>query len=159
MKEGTGSQANKGGRWLDALAIMHLALTVIFAGMLVQTCRLTANPDTAIGVVDSKRVKSGGDDPDTLELRYSFEATSGHRYGGAASVSQKIYDRTAVGDSVTVQYAADDPGNNRVISETGDPDVGRFVVYGIAGLGVFLYIGPRRWLALRRGEPDPAFEQ
>jgi uncharacterized protein DUF3592 len=155
MKEGTGSQPRKGARWLDALAISHLAFAVILAVMLVQTCRIMANPETATGVVESKRVRSGGEDPDTLELRYSFLAASGRRYDGAASVSQKVYERTSVADSVTVQYAADDPGNNRVSSDTGDPDVLRWVLYGIGGLGVFLYFGPKRWLALRRGEPDP----
>jgi hypothetical protein len=100
-------------------------------------------------------VIDGGEDPDTFQLSYNFAATSGGQYRGNASVSEQIYGRTSPGDRVMVQYAADDPGNNRVISDTGDPDALRFVVYGIAGLGVFLYFGPRRWLALRRGEPDP----
>jgi hypothetical protein len=155
MKEGRDSQAAKGGRWLDALAIVHLAVALIFSVMVVQTCRIMANPATAIGVVESKKVINGGEDPDTYQLSYSFAATSGVTYRGRASVSTKIYDKTSVGDPVTVQYAADDPDNNRVVSETGDPDVGRYVGYGIAGLCVFVFFGPRRWLALRNGEPDP----
>ncbi|HVD31382.1 MAG TPA: DUF3592 domain-containing protein [Methylomirabilota bacterium] len=156
MKEVTGSQLTKGGgRWLDALAIMHVALTVTVVAMVVQTCRITANPETATAVVESKKVIDGGEDPDTFQLSYNFEATSGGQYRGRASVSQRIYDRTSLGDQLAVQYAADDPGNNRIISETGDPDLMRSVFYGIAGLGVFLYLGPRRWLRLRRGQPDP----
>ena len=155
MKEGSSSQANKGGRWLDAVAILHLMLAMILAAMLVQTCRIMANPATATGVVESKKVIDGGEDPDTHQLSYSF-ATSRGTYHGKASVSTKIYDESPLGATLTVQYAADDPGNNRVISETGDPDVVRYVLYGIAGLVVFLFLGPRRWLALRNGEPDPA---
>ena len=157
MKEGSGSQAKKGGRGLDVLAIMHLALTVTFAAMLVQTCRIMANPATATGVVESKKVINGGEDPDTYQLSYSFE-TSRATYRGSASVSTTIYDHTPVGTALTVQYAADDPGNNRVLSETGDPDVGRNVGYAIVGFGVFVYLGPRRWLALRDGEPDPVLQ-
>jgi len=155
MKEGTGSQPSKGGRWIDAFAIIHLALAVIVVATVVQTSRIMANPETAIGVVESKHVINGGEDPDTYQLRYSFAATSGGPHRGSASVTQRIYERTSVGDPVTVQYAADDPDNNRVISETGDPDVLRNVFYGIYGLGMFVCFGPRRWLALRRGEPDP----
>ena len=155
MKEGTGSQPSKGGRWLDALAIVHLALAVIVVAVVIQTSRIMANPETAIGAVESKQVINGGEDPDTFQLRYSFAATSGGPHRGSASVTQRIYERTSVGDPVTVQYAADDPDNNRVISETGDPDVLRNVFYGIYGLGMFVCFGPRRWLALRRGEPDP----
>jgi len=154
MNKGRSAQG-KGARWLDLLAIMHLALTVTVVAMAVQTCRITANPAAAIGVVESKRVISGGEDPDTFQLRYSFVATSGGQHRGSASVSQTVYDRTSVGAPVTIQYAADDPDNNRVISETGDPDAVRDVFYAIAGLGVFIYFGPRRWVALRRGEPDP----
>jgi hypothetical protein len=158
MREGTASQASKGGRWLDALAVMHFALTVIVVAMVVQTCRIMANPETAVGAVESKRVINGGEDPDTFQLGYSFAAMSGSPRYGRASVTQKIYDRTSVGDAVTVQYAVDDPDNNRILSETGDPDVLRYVFYAIAGLGVFVYFGPRRWLALRNGEGDPAFK-
>ena len=156
MKEGTSSQANKGDRWLDALAILHLSLTVIVVVMIVQTCRIMANPATASGAVESKKVIDGGEDLDTYQLGYSFAAISGGTYRGRASVSTTIYDHTSLGDLITVQYEADDPGNNRVISETGDPDIGRSVMYGMAGLVVFLFLGPRRWLALRSGEPDPA---
>src|SRR5437773_5489905 len=122
MKDGTASQASKGGRWIDALAILHLVVAVTFALMVVQTCRIVANPATATGIVESKKVINGGDDPDTLELRYSFASTSGREYGGRARVAENVYKRTSVGDRVTVQYAADDPANNRVVSETGDPD-------------------------------------
>jgi len=155
MKEESNSQANKGGRWLDALAILHLAVAVIIGSALVQTCRIMANPATATGVVESKKMINGGEDPDTYQLSYSFATSAGTHYG-RASVSTKIYDRTSVGEPVTVQYAADDPGNNRLVSETGDPDVGRFVGYASVGLVVFLFFGPRRWLAMRNGEPDPA---
>lgn len=112
MKEGTSSRANKGGRWLDALAILHLLVAVAFASMLVQTCRIMANPATATGVVESKKVINGGEDPDTYELSYAF-ATSGGTYRGRASVATKIYDHISVGEPVTVQYAADDPGNSQ----------------------------------------------
>ena len=156
MKERTGSQASNGGRWLDAVAIVHLALAVIVVGMVVQTCRIMASPERAFGVVESKQRIDGGEDPDTYQLRYLFAATAGGQHRGTASVSPKIYDRTSVGDSVTVQYAADDPDNNRLISETGDPEVLKFAFYGIYGLGMFVKFGLRRWLALRHGGPDPA---
>ena len=137
------------------MAIVHLALAVIVVAAVVQTSRIMANPETAIGVVESKHVINGGEDPDTYQLRYSFAATSGGPHRGSASVTQKIHERTSVGDPVTVQYPADDPDNNRVISETGDPEVLRSVLYGIYGFGMFVYFGLRRWLALWRGEPDP----
>jgi Protein of unknown function (DUF3592) len=156
MTQRTDSQASTGGRWLDLLAIMHGALTVLLVAMVVQTCRIMANPETATAVVESKRVFDGGEDPDTFQLRYSFQGARGGQYRGSASVTQEIYDRTSVGDPFSVQYAADDPSNNRVISETGDPEVLKNFLYGIAGLVVFVLLGPRRWLALRRGEPDPA---
>jgi hypothetical protein len=156
MAQRADSQASTGGRWLDLLAIMHGALALLIVAMVVQTCRITANPETATGVVESKRVLDGGDDPDIFQLRYSFQGASGGQFRGSASVTQEIYDRTSVGDPFAVQYAADDPSNNRVISETGDPEVVKYFLYGIAGLVVFVLLGPRRWLALRRGEPDPA---
>lgn len=157
MKKGTSSQAKRDGRWIDALAVVHLALAVTVAVMVVQTYRIMANPETAVGVVETKELTRGNsENPDLFYLRYSFQAASGGTYRGTANVTQKIYDRASVGDPVTVQYAADDPGNSRVISETGNPRDFEFGLFGLAGLGVFVYLGPRRWLALRRGEPDPA---
>ena len=156
MNEGTGSQARTRSQWgLDAVAFAHLVLVLIMVGMLVQTFRIMANAEITTGVVESKRVIKGGEEPDTLELRYTFRAASGVNYRGSASVTQEIYERTSVGAKVEVQYAADDPGNNRVISETGTPRNVEFAVMTVLASGVFLYFGPRRWLALRRGEPDP----
>jgi len=155
MKEATGSQPRSGNRWLDVLALLQLAFVLIVAGMLVQTCRIMAKPETAAGVVESKKVVEGdSENPDVFDLRYSFEATRA-TYRGSASVSREIYDRTSVGDPVTVQYAADDPGNNRLISQTGDPRNFEFGAGAISGLVIFIYFGPRRWFAMRRGEPDP----
>jgi uncharacterized protein DUF3592 len=159
MKEGTNLSA-KGARWLDALALVQLAFALIVAGMLVQTCRIMANPETAIGIVESKKMTRGdSENPDVFDLRYTFEATVGATYHGTASVTKEIYDETSVGDTVTVQYADDDPGNNRLISETGDPRNFEFAALAIMGFFVFVYFGPRRWLALRRGEPDPVLER
>ncbi|MEK6225392.1 MAG: DUF3592 domain-containing protein [Chloroflexota bacterium] len=156
MKEGTRA-SRTGKQWLvDIGALFLLAMVLLFVGLVVQTCRIMANPATATGVVESKRIIEGGsENPTEYRLRYSFTARSGGAYGGTAGVSGDIYERTAVGAPIEVQYAADDPGNNRVISETGDPEVVESVIAAVTLLGMFVFFGPRRWLAWRRGEPDP----
>ena len=159
MTEGTGSQAGAAGRWLDAVAILHLVVTVILVGLLVQSWRIEGNPATATGVVESKKISKGnGEGPDVFTLRYAFQVPSGGQYRGTANVTNRIYDATLVGDPITVQYAVNDPGNSRVLSETGHPRIIEFGLAAVVGLFVFLYFGPRRWLALRRGEPDPTLQ-
>src|SRR5205809_152724 len=112
-----------GQQWLaDIGAILVLAGVLALVGMVVQTCRIMASPATATGVVESKRMIEGkGENSDQYHLRYSFSVISGSTYHGEAEVSAKIYDRTSVGDPIEVQYASDDPGNNRVIGDTGNP--------------------------------------
>ena len=73
MKEATGAQPRSGNRWLDVLALLQLAFVLVVAGMLVQTCRIMAKPETAVGVVESKKVVEGdSENPDVFDLRYSF---------------------------------------------------------------------------------------
>jgi hypothetical protein len=158
MKERTRA-SRTGKQWLvDVGALFLLAMLLLFVGMVVQTCRIMANPATATGVVESKRIIEGGsENPTEYSLRYTF-AAFGDAYRGTAGVSGDIYDRTAVGAPIEVQYAADDPGNNRVIGETGDPEVVESGIAAVTVLGMFVWLGPRRWLAWRRGEPDPAFD-
>ena len=146
-------------QWLvDVGALFLLVMLLLFVGMVVQTCRIMANPATATGVVESKRIIEGdSENPTEYRIRYTFPAFD-NRYSGTAGVNGDIYDRTAVGAPIEIQYAADDPGNNRVISETGDPEVVESVIAAVTALGMFVWLGPRRWLAWRRGEPDPAFD-
>jgi uncharacterized protein DUF3592 len=154
MKERTRQQ------WTaDVGAIVCLALLTAFVVMVVQTGRIMANPAYVTGVVESKRVTEGNSEsPEECRVQYSFSVTAGGTYRGTAGVSRKIYDRTSVGDPIEIQYAADDPGNNRVIGATGDPQVLESAVAAITVLVMFVWLGPRRWLALRHGEPDPLLQ-
>ena len=146
-----------GKQWLaDIGAIFVLAGLLALVGVVVQTCRIMANPATATGVVESKRMIEGkGESSDEYHLRYSFSVISGGTYHGAAGVSAEIYERTSVGDAIEVQYASDDPGNNRVIGDTGNPLAVESALAAVTFLVMFVWLGPQRWLASRRGEPDP----
>jgi len=78
-----------GKQWLaDIGAIFVLAGLLALVGMVVQTCRIMANPATATGVVESKRMIEGkGESSDEYHLRYSFSVISGGTYHGAAGVN------------------------------------------------------------------------
>jgi hypothetical protein len=47
-----------------------------------------------------------------------------------------------VGDRIEIQYAADDPANNRVPGEF-DPLILELLVLAVMSLGFFVYLGPR----------------
>jgi len=115
-------------QWLaDVTAVLCLALGVFLGSFFVPAARIWTNGATATGVVDEKIV--------------------------TAAVTGTLYKKVAVGGPVVIEYAADDPTDNRVRGDF-DPlaiEVGLIVV----GLGLFWYIGPRRWLRTWRGEPDP----
>jgi len=146
-------------QWLlDAVAVMSVLAPVTFIGAALQDRRISASPQTAIARVEEKRLDdTGGEGPIFLEVRYSFIAASGARFHGRGHVSQRMYDKLAVGDGLEVQYAADDPSVNRLIG--GSPEAGVYY-FGIAMIGIlwFWFFGLRRWRRELRGEPDPALE-
>jgi hypothetical protein len=136
-------------RWwslLDTVLIVPLlALLVLFAWALVPTYRIATNPVTAVAVVADRSMakRSSGT---WFDIRYSFVAGSGGEYGGWARVSREVYERTAVGDPLEIEYAADAPENHRVTSDT---DASWFAAIG--GLAtVLLPVVAVAWRAIQR---------
>lgn len=101
-----------------------LFFAVLFLAYLVQYARISMAPQSAFGVVQEKTAEEdrGEGLVDRWVLRYSFTAASGLDYQGRAGVSRSFYNRVELGDRLEVEYAADDPGNNRLRGEL-DPDV------------------------------------
>ena len=143
-------------QWLaDLAAVLSLLLPALFIAFVVRDQRISANPETAIAVLETKRiVDGGGESPIYYEVRYSFTAASGGWVHGQANVGKRLYDRLAPGDGFEIQYAADDPSLSRVPGEFNGMMVEAFAV-GAQGAFFFGYLGPRRWLRTLRGEPDP----
>jgi hypothetical protein len=143
---------------VDAVAVLLLVASVSFLALLiVPMARIAANPARAAGVVYAKKtIESDGESVPSYILRYSFRASAGLEYRGSAEVGVKVYDRTSIGDPMEIEYAADDPSANRMI---GDPGFAASQLKGelmiVFFVGLFVYLGPRRWLHTWRGEPDP----
>jgi len=143
-------------QWLaDVTAVLCLALGVFLGSFFVPAARIWTNGATATGVVDEKIFTAAkGEDVDRYVLRYSFAVASGEGYRGQDMVTGTLYKKVAVGGPVVIEYAADDPTDNRVRGDF-DPLAIEFAGLIVVGLGLFWYIGPRRWLRTWRGEPDP----
>jgi hypothetical protein len=138
----------------DATAILSLILPIFFGSFFVQTARIWIDGATATGVVrELIFIEGKGENPDRNLVRYTFTVPGG-AYRGQSAVTGKLYKTLAVGGQVEIEYAADDPGNNRVKGDF-DPLAIEFLGMIVFGLGLFWYIGPRRWLRTWRGEPDP----
>jgi hypothetical protein len=110
------------------VAILGWAVLLFFAVLLlanlVQYARISMNPQSALGVVQEKTAEEdrGEGLSDRWVLGYSFTAASGLDYQGRAGVGRSFYYSVEVKDQLEVEYAADDPGNNRLRGEL-DPDV------------------------------------
>ena len=141
----------------DVAAILILVLPAFVGWFVVRDQQISAKPVTAIAVITEKTFIKGGDEtPDSYSLRYRFRASSGEEFRSERGVGKRLYDRVQMGDGIEIQYAADDPSNNRVPGEF-DPILLLAAVYGVMGLLCFGYLGPRRWLCTMRGEPDPGW--
>jgi hypothetical protein len=118
----TDNESGETGRtwWADVAAVGGLLVALLVTGMLVQTLRIFGNSSTATGSIYEKYIAPGDSEgPPIWHFRYSFRDASGREQRGLASVTSRIYERTSVGSPLEIQYEADDPGNNRVISDTG----------------------------------------
>ena len=146
-------------QWLaDVTAVLSLILTIFVGSFFVPAARIWTNGATATGVVDEKIFTEGkGENLDRYLLGYTFTTASGGAYRGRAWVTGTLYKKVAVGGGVVIEYAADDPANNRARDDF-DPLAFEFVGMIGLGVGVFWYVGPRRWLITSRGEPDPIFD-
>ncbi len=87
-------------------------------------------------------VDTGGEGPVFPDIGYRFTAASGGTFSGHSYVSQGLFDKLAVGDSVEIQYAADDPSTSHIPGESGE---WTFYTFGISVIGgiFFWYLGPR----------------
>jgi hypothetical protein len=143
-------------QWLaDVGAVLSLLFAALFVWMIVREQRISANPSTAVALVTEKKIEDGGSEgPVYSVVRYTFKTPSGETYRDRANVSSRLYDRLEVGYGFEIQYAADDPTLSRVPGEFDEMFVEAFAV-GVQGVLFFGYLGPRRWLRLRRGQPDP----
>ena len=138
----------------DATAILSLILPIFFGSYFVQAARIWTNPANTTGMVREKIFIEGkGEEADRYLVRYTFTVPHGS-YRGQTGVTGYLYKTLVVDGPVEIEYAADDPGNNRVKGDF-DPLMIEFVGMIAFGLGLFWLIGPRRWLATWRGEPDP----
>ena len=141
----------------DAAAVLILVLPASFGWFVVRDQQISAKPETAVAVITEKRFHEGGsEDPDTYSVRYSFRDASGREVRGGDTVGKRLYEKVQVGDGIEIQYAADDPSNNRVPGEF-DPILLEGVAFAVMGLIFFWYLGPRRWLRTMRGEPEPGW--
>jgi hypothetical protein len=147
-------------QWLaDGVALLGLACVLIAVAVVVRDQRISANGNTAVGTVHEKHLfKGGSEDPDTYDLRYSFTAGAQGEFRGSASVEFSTYSKTRVGDTLTIEYASDDPGNNRIAGNAGLERWRTPFEMFFTGAVWFGLLGIRRWLALLGGEPDPIFE-
>jgi hypothetical protein len=145
-----------GKQWsADVGAVLSLLFMTVLVALVVRESRISANPQTAIAVVDGKEMLEGdGEGPTYLVVRYTFRAESGKTFRGSANVSSGLYDRVAAGDGFEIEYAADDPSMNRVPGEF-DAMFVEGIAFAVQGVFLFGYLGPRRWLRTWRGEPDP----
>ena len=89
-----------------------LAMLALLGFAALATYTLATSHETAVGVVVEKQeyFRSGNR---RFDLHYRFTAASGGEYGGSKPVSWDLYDRTAVGDPIEVDYVADAPRNHR----------------------------------------------
>jgi hypothetical protein len=139
--------------WLEiGVAMLGWAALLFFAACVlayvVQYARISMGPETASGVVEEKsaEVNRGEDLMDRFTLRYSFTAASGLGYSGEANVGKSFYAQVGLGDRLGIEYAADDPGNNRVRGEL-DPEVVFILV--MVGLSASLFAFGGVWRLAR----------
>ena len=138
----------------DATAVLSLILPIFFGSYFVQAGRIWTDGATATGVVrELTFIEAKGEEVDRYYVRYTFTLPHGS-YRGQTGVTGYLYKTLVLGGPVEIEYAADDPRNNRVKRDF-DPLIFEFVGMIALGLGLFWYIGPRRWLRVWRGEPDP----
>lgn len=141
----------------DAAAILVLVLPAFFGWFVVRDQQISAKPERAIAMITEKQFHEGGSEtPDSYSLRYRFRAASGEEFRSGAGVGKRLYDSVQVGDGIEIQYAADDPTNNRVPGEF-NPVILEVLGLAVMGLYLFGYLGPRRWLRTLRGEPEPGW--
>jgi hypothetical protein len=147
-------------QWLaDGMAILGLGSVLFAAALVVRDLALSANAQTAVGTVTEKHLSEGGsEDPDTYYLTYSFGAAAGGEFRGSDSVEQSTYSKAKVGERLNIEYAADDPKNNRIAGNSGLARWWAPFEIFVTGGAWFVFLGMSRWLAVRRGEPDPALE-
>ena len=145
-----------GKQWLaDAGAVFSLLFVLIYVVAFVQYQRISMNPARAEGTLGEKVfIKGDGENSPRYLLRYRFTARTGDQYQGQAAVTDDFFQTASVGSQLEIEYAADDPGNNRVRGQF-DPDALLYAALAVMGAALFVYLGPRRCLGTWRGEPDP----
>jgi cytochrome c oxidase assembly protein Cox11 len=145
-------------RVADVAAILSLAIGLFLVALVaVPMYRIASNPELTTGTVTDKYMIDGGSEgPDSFTVRYSFKTSSGREYSGSVGVDQRNYERASPGNTLEVQYAADDPSNNRA-ARAGVVSVHvEAAAVVVMMLFFFGYLGPWRWFLRWRGKPDPA---
>ena len=147
-------------QWLTDLgAVVSLLFVLVYVVLFVQYQRISLNLANAEGVVREKVFTKGdGENSPRYLLRYTFTAADGEAYRGQAAVTSEFFANVAVGNPLQIEYAADDPANNRVRGQF-DPDALQYAVVTVIGAALFVAFGPRRWLSTLRGEPDPVLSR
>jgi hypothetical protein len=147
-------------RVADVAAILSLGVALVLVALVaVPMYRIASNPELAAGTVTGKYMTEGGSEsPDSFTVRYLFTTSSGREYSGSVGVDQRSYERASPGDTLEVQYAADDPASNRAAKAGFQSIHGEFAALVVTMLGFFAYCGPRRWFLRWRGKPDPALQ-
>jgi uncharacterized protein DUF3592 len=143
-------------RVADVGAILSLALGLYLVAIIaVPLYRISSNPERAIGTVTRKDMTEGREGSASFTVFYSFKASSGREYTGSVDVDERTYEGASVGNTLEVQYAADEPSSNRA-ARASIQAIHLEVAGFVALLFVFFaYFGPWRWLLRWRGKPDP----
>jgi Protein of unknown function (DUF3592) len=147
-------------QWLaDGIAVLGLAGALFAVALVVRDVRLSTSAQTTVGTVTEKHLIEGGsEDPDTYSLRYSFVSAAGGEFRGSDSVEFSTYSKAKIGNRMNIEYAADDPENNRIAGNSGMARWWAPFAVLVTGGAWFVVFGISRWLAVGRGEPDPALE-
>ena len=116
-------------QWIvDAAAIFTLLLFAIPVWLiLAQQDHLSSNGITTTGIVQNKTFARGGNDnsPDWF-ISYAFKDATGHEHVGSSRVDASFFNRVSPGETLTIEYLADQPGTSRIARAatfgTGTPE-------------------------------------
>ena len=147
-------------QWIvDAAAIFTLLLFAIPVWLiLAQQDHLSSNGITTTGIVQNKTFARGGNDnsPDWF-ISYAFKDATGREHVGSSRVDATFFNRVSPGETLTIEYLADQPGTSR-IARAANPGIGEALALGGVGVAFFYFLGPQRWLRQLSGGRDPVLD-
>ena len=143
--------------WLpDIAAVLCLVATLVFVVVYVGEQRTWATPETTTGVLTDRRAVIGNSEGvDYCTVTYSFTDGLGREYRGRSDLDFAFCSRSSVGDHLDVEFVRGNPGMSRVRGQASVQLIGQAAIVLLLPAGLFVYLGPRRWLRMWRGEPDP----